>query len=722
MTAPTNDALVATLISAAFGDHAGALVVPEPVVKEVLRDLGATVPRGLTASVTGELAALALDLEAPLVLKAFGPGVIHKSDLGAVRLGLDVDSLDESARAMRERLRKVDIAPAGFLVEEQQQHEGVELIIGVVRDQSFGSMVMLGLGGTATEILDLVEFRALPLSREDAEDLLSTFPGAPLLQGARGSEPVDSDALIDLLLRIAGPDGLVSQLGASLDEFECNPVLASSAGAFVLDARLILREPPPPGTEQPEGTDFTALFRPREVAIAGASTKGTGFGNRFIAAYKDIGRVDDLVTIHPTATEIDGVRALREVPTDATTDYLMVAVPASAAVDVVRQAVGHVRFVHIISGGFSEMGEQGRAMEQEMLAAAAGTPTRLIGPNCIGVYSPAGRQAFSLGADHEPGVVSVISQSGGLSGDLVTVGNRRGLRYAKLISIGNAIDVTAAELLDWLIDDPETAVIGLYLEGADDGARMLRALRRARGRKPVVILSGGTSQQGARAVSSHTGSLAAPAKIWSAVEKATQFTRVATLEDLIATLGHLETVCRLPAAQPSTLVIGSGGGASVLATDACSRAALDVGKLEDQVQHRLRELGHGAGTSVANPVEIPIGPASRVDLLGETLQAIIELQEFSDVIIHVNVAAYYSYGNSGLVPLIDTLNELESRSLGVRASVVTRNIDVARATDLDRIAEFRAKSSVSLFRTLDEAATAVAAGQRFDRARTDLTW
>ena len=126
---------------------------------------------------------------------------------------------------------------------------------------------------------------------------------------------------------------------------------------------------------------------------------------------------------------------------------------------------------------------------------------------------------------------------------MVTVGSRHGLRFSKLASVGNAIDVSLGELVGWLVEDPDTGEIGLYLEGTRDGARLLRAMRRADGRKPVVILRGGSSEQGSTAVASHTGSMAGGAAVWAAAAEATGVTIVPTLEDLIACL-------RIPATAP----------------------------------------------------------------------------------------------------------------------------------------------------------------------------
>lgn len=702
------------------------VALPEHLVKGLLADCGIAVPAGRASTNPEDAERVAAGLGGSLVLKAWGPGLLHKSDVGAVELGVRPDDVAQAVTAMAARLAEQGITPRGYLVEEQHPG-GVELIVGVVRDATFGHVVLLGLGGVATELLDLTSLRPCPLSWADAEDLVEGFPGAPLLSGARGGDPVDRAALVELLLAVAGENGLVSRFGDTLAEFECNPVVATADGVVALDARLILEPDTVLGADTAEaapagvGTDFTALFAPRQIAVAGASTGKSGFGNRFLAAYRAAGWNDGLYALHPTASEVDGVPAF---PTAAQVpgglDYLVVALPAERAVRAVADAAGKVPFIQVISGGFRELSAAGAALEDVLSAAVAGTKTRLLGPNCLGVFSPQGRQTFTLGSPSTPGGVSVVSQSGGLSGDVVTVGDQRGLRFAKVASIGNAIDVSHGDLLDWLVDDPETTVIGAYLEGTRDGASLLRALRRADGRKPVVLLRGGSSAQGARAVSSHTGSLAGEAKVWQAVAASTGVSLVATLEDLLGCLAYLQRDSTPPAAgSSSVLVIGLGGGAAVLATDACDRAGLTLTPLGAGLRDRLRGMGLGAGTSVANPLEVPVGPVSPSALLGDTLAPVFAAdgQPYRDVLVHVNVAAYYNYGTTGLQSLVDALTDLLSRAYPTRIAVVTRNAEIATPADAALLSEFAADTGLPVFRSFDEAATAIAAAQRFDSRR-----
>jgi acyl-CoA synthetase (NDP forming) len=705
----------------------GRAVVPEPDVKAALHQLGVVVPRHAVGATTADVVAAAGSLDAPLVLKAFGPGILHKSELGAVVTGLSHAGLPAAIAQLDARLANVrNITRTGYLVEEQHDiGRGMELVAGVVRRPPFGLVVALGLGGVLPEVLDLAALRMFPLSHHDALALVDELPGAPALAGFRGGPVLDRDALVRVLLALGGRDGLATRLGDELDELECNPVLVGERGAVALDARLVLRTPVP-AADPPPVTDFTRLFAPRAIAVAGASTTRSTFGNRALAAYRAAGWDRGLYALHPEATEVDGVPARADVGAmDSPLDYLLVAVPAARCADVIRATAGRVPFVHVVSGGFDEVGDDGAALSRGLVDAAREVKARVLGPNCIGVYSSTGRQTFQLNSSHVPGSVSVVSQSGGLAGDLVMGGTRRGVRYAKVLSVGNAVDVTPAEVVEWLLDDPDTAVIGLYLEGAQHAGRLVDVLQRARGRTPVVMLVGGRSDAGARAVASHTGALAGEPRVWRALASSTGVTLVDTLEQLLGALAHLQRWATLEPAPSATvgevLVVGVGGGASVLATDACERAGLTLTPTREPVRAALRSIGLGAGTSLANPLEIPFGPAAEVDALRKVLELVLDTQTYANALVHVNTSAYYSYGTGGIDPLVDQLADVAAAPFGsTRLAVVLRNLDAAPGADVDALLAATTELGLVTFRTLDEAATAIGALARFDEARADV--
>lgn len=684
--------------------------LPEPAVKSWISGLGVAVPRGATATTHQEIEAAAGDLTPPLVVKAYGPGLIHKSDAGAVRL--DLASAGTAAAAAAEMLYSLaekGIVPDGFLVEEQAA-PGIEVIVGAVQDPAFGPVVLVGLGGVWTEVLHDTALRLAPITEADAWAMLDELRGKALLGGFRGRPGIDQDALVKTLLAVGGGNGIVSRLSGDF-EFELNPVICGPSGAIAVDARLIGDMDASPATPDPVRTgDFERLFAPRGVAVVGASTKKPNFGNMFLSFYRAIGFSGTLVAVHPTAKEIDGVPcvpSLAEVPDEV--DYALVAVPAKQCPEVVRRAAG-IPYVQVMSGGFREMGDS--ELEGELIATAREAGVRLLGPNCMGVYSPAGGQTFIGGEPGRPGRIAVVSQSGGLAGEVIKVGERRGLAFSKVATVGNCADVTPAELLRALAEDPATSTIGLYLEDPRDGRGLFETLRRIG--KPVVALVGGRSGQGQRAAASHTGGLVSDTRVWSALARQTGTALVTSQDDLIGALDFFDLHAHRKApGTPEVLVVGPSGGASVLAADVFDAAGLKLAALPEAAKDALKALGLGVGTSLANPLEIPVGPRGNPDLVRHAVGAILATGAYADIVAHVNVQSFFTYGDSAapLVAYTRAVGALQAELPDVRITLVTRNAECAPAGVEDAVRDAAREGGVPVYRSMEAAAAAIAAGK-----------
>ncbi|WP_174876258.1 acetate--CoA ligase family protein, partial [Acrocarpospora corrugata] len=218
-------------------EHAIKAHLPEHEIKSLLRANHIPVPHGITTTTPAEIPTAAASLTPPLVVKAHGPHLLHKSDQGAVRLNLH--SPQEAAQAAQEILTRVP-SINGFLIEEQAP-PGLELIIGLTQDPHFGPLLLTGLGGIWTETLNDTSLRLCPITPYDARTLLNSLKAAPLLYGYRGRPAVDVDAVVDILLKLGGEDGLWRDL--SLGEFELNPVIATPEGAIAVDARYLPARP-----------------------------------------------------------------------------------------------------------------------------------------------------------------------------------------------------------------------------------------------------------------------------------------------------------------------------------------------------------------------------------------------------------------------------------------------------------------------------------------------
>jgi acyl-CoA synthetase (NDP forming) len=354
--------------------------------------------------------------------------------------------------------------------------------------------------------------------------------------------------------------------------------------------------------------DLDGVFNPKSVAIAGISTSRAydGIAETYLRALIESEFNGPIYPINPKGGEIRGVKIypnVKDVPDSL--DYVICCIPAASVPQLVKDcAAKGVKAVQFFTSGFSENGtEEGRRLEAEICDIARQGGIRLIGPNCMGVYCPKAGLSFAPDYPTESGPVAFICQSGGNAIYFTRYAAQRGVRFSKVVSFGNAADVNESELLEYLTADHETGIIAAYIEGLKDGRRFSKAVRRAAAVKPVIMMKGGCTEAGARAVASHTGALAGSARIWDGLLRQAGVIPVATLEELA---DILVTLLYLVVPHGRRLgAIDVGGGAAVVATDAYVSAGLDLPPLPQELRQKLRSfLSTDAGLSVNNPVDL----------------------------------------------------------------------------------------------------------------------
>ena len=388
---------------------------------------------------------------------------------------------------------------------------------------------------------------------------------------------------------------------------------------------------------------FKPLFEPKTVAVVGASAKGTAFPNVFIRRIREFGFKGAIYPIHPTAREIDGLPAYRSLgETPEPVDYAFIAIAAAQVPPLLREGRGRVRYAQVISSGFGEV-DEGKELQGELVAAARAGGMRLIGPNCLGIYTPRGRVTFAEIGPEAVGSVGIVSQSGGLGTDIIRRGLSRGLQFSGLVTVGNSADIGPSDLIEYYLADPQTRVIGTYIETAADGRRLFEILRDARAAKPVVVLKGGRTRQGRAAAASHTGSLAGDDRAWVALSKQTGCVMAATLDEFLDILLAFQALA--PRAQQPTqrvVLFGNGGGASVLATDYFARLGLDVLPFGLETLAALAALKLPPGTSITNPVDCPVGTLQQDDgrVAEKILDLICGLGKPEALVMHLNLSAF----------------------------------------------------------------------------------
>jgi acyl-CoA synthetase (NDP forming) len=351
--------------------------------------------------------------------------------------------------------------------------------------------------------------------------------------------------------------------------------------------------------------DLEFLFQPGSIALVGITTAETGhWTHTFLDSLIEFEFDRPLYLVNPKGGEIKGhkvYRSLSDIP--GSVDYVIGLVNAWIAPQLVEEcAQKGVRAVHFCTSGFSETGDEQRVkLESELAEVARRTGIRIIGPNCMGIYCPESRIAFSPAFPKEKGRVGIISQSGGNSIYMVRQAALRGVRFSKVVSYGNACDIDENELLEYFAQDTDTSILAMYIEGIKDGRRFRRMLEEVAKRKTVILLKGGTTEGGARAVAGHTAALAGSRATWDALCRQLGIIRVSSIEEMVDVL---VTLSFLPVPKGrNAMLFGIGGGASVLIADEFEGRGLRVPGLPREVMAQIQEFTPVAGNILRNPVD-----------------------------------------------------------------------------------------------------------------------
>ncbi|GAB4343403.1 MAG: acetate--CoA ligase family protein [Candidatus Abyssubacteria bacterium] len=366
-----------------------------------------------------------------------------------------------------------------------------------------------------------------------------------------------------------------------------------------------------------------AVFSPRTVAVVGAP-RSFKPGLVFLQALLDPGFKGDVFPINPNADQILGLKAypsISAVPKKV--DLAIVLVGVEQVLEVIEECSrSGVKTAVVFTSGFGETGDPaGLERERRMLEAARAGGMRLVGPNCMGVYSPAAGLGFFPGMPTAVGKLAFVSQSGSLGAFVTLMSTLRGMNLSKVVSIGNECDLSSADFFDYLAQDEQTGIITSYLEGTRDGRALFRALKNASARKPVIVWKTGGTQAGARAVASHTGSLAGSEAVWDSLFRQTGIVRAQNLEDMIDIATAFHYFPRGTRGRRLAIISGPGGPA-VAASDALERAGLRLAQLHPETIRRLSEFVPPSGASLRNPVDLGVAPWGIISLYSDTLRVV----------------------------------------------------------------------------------------------------
>ena len=594
-------------------------VITEEAAKSILKSYGIRVPSYALAKSADEAARQAKKLGFPLVMKIVSPQILHKTDVGGVKVGVEsMEDVRKTFKDMHGRLsRKKGVEVKGVLLEKIVPKDGaVELIVGLQNDHQFGPVIMVGMGGILTEVMKDVAFRMLPITTRDAKSMLGELKGAKLLRGFRGSKPIDLDMIAKALVRI-GKLGMEN--ATHFDSIDFNPVIVSPKTYSVVDAKIILKkqiQEDAVSSARPNIASMERFFTPKSVALVGASAVPEKIGNSVLIALGKQDYKGKVYPINPKQKKILGIKCYPSVTAvPGKIDLVIVCVDLSITPPILEEcAKKGIHNVVIISGGGKELGGERAAYENEIKRLSKKHKIRIIGPNCIGMFNAANRLDCAFqGQDKmvraKLGSVALLSQSGTMGISFLETADSFGL--SKMVSYGNRSDVDEGDMIWYLANDPQTKVIALYVEGFGDGRKFINTAKRVmrERRKPVVIWKSGRTALGAKQAASHTGSLGGSNAVIMGAFRQAGIISVDSYQELAAVA---KALAWQPAAKGNrTAMTSNGAGPMIGGIDHFERLGLQLAKISPKSLKRMKD--HFPPTYVignGNPADVTGGASA----------------------------------------------------------------------------------------------------------------
>ncbi|OUM90388.1 MAG: hypothetical protein BAA01_16230 [Bacillus thermozeamaize] len=609
---------------------------------QLLKAAGLPVIRGELAVSKEEAAAIARRIGYPVVLKGMSRQITHKTDAGIVKLNLkDEAQLSAAYDEIIENAYRYDPTArmSGVLVQKMAP-KGVEMIVGIKKDKTFGHLLVIGIGGIFVEVLKDFAMKLMPVTDDEVEEMIRSLKGHKLISGYRGGKGINLEQLKKM---VQGLNHLV-QTRPEIEEMDLNPVIFFDDEAAICDVRLLLGEVGNFSRQKVRSLEhLEKMLNPQSIAVVGASSNEKKNGGRLFRYIVENGYQGKLYPINPKAEEIRGYKAypsLKAVPDDV--DLACIIVDSRQVPAVLEDCIEkNVKTAVIYSSGFAETGEEGKRLQEQVVALAEKGNIRLLGPNSMGIASPAINIYTTFGAALEAknkvsGGIGFVSQSGAMGSALLSRAWEQGAGFSRWISVANEADLTISDFIHLLSEDEMTKVISVFMENIKDYDNFISAAQKALARrKPVLVFKTGKSTVGKRAVQSHTGSIAGDDAVYSAVFDKLGLIRVNHVEELIDVARAFE--CQpIPKGNRMAVVTASGGACSVIA-DLCEEYGLEVPvltKTAEVIKDYIPSFG-----SPYNPVDVTAEIIAKPEMFKKVLQALVDDEETDGVIVMLTTNA-----------------------------------------------------------------------------------
>ncbi|MEE8132571.1 MAG: acetate--CoA ligase family protein [Nitrososphaerales archaeon] len=582
-------------------------VITEEQAKEILTEYGVMVPDYALVNSADEAVAQARKIGFPLVMKIVSPEILHKTDVGGVKVG--VSSEQEAREVFNDMYSRLSSKHnvKGVLLEKMVP-PGIELIVGLQYDDQFGPVIMTGLGGIFTEIFRDVSFRMLPITKDDAKSMLNNLQGKKILEGFRGSEPINLDMLADALVNIGK---LGTEMAAYYESVDFNPIVVYPDDYRVVDAKILLREKPlenPISTAEANSNFMEKFFYPKSVALVGASATPGKVGYSVLDSLVNHEFKGEVYPINPKRDEIMDRKCYKSLEDiKKPVDLAVVCVDVLQTPDIMETCAKlGIHNVLVISGGGEELGGERAEAERKIKDLAEKYQIRVIGPNCIGMFNGENRldaafQGHSRMLRPPMGPIAFLTQSGTIGISFMETAETFGM--SKMISYGNRSDVDEADMIWYLAQDPTTKVIGLYVEGLGDGrkfANTAKQVMKEKG-KPIVVLKTGRTARGAKQAASHTGSLGGT---YTVVKGAFDQAGIISVDSYSELAGVVKALAWQPVPKGNRVaLVSNGAGPMIAAIDQFENYGLEISNLEEKTLKEMKE--HYPPTfPMGNPMDV----------------------------------------------------------------------------------------------------------------------
>ena len=551
----------------------------------------------------------------PVVIKALGEKLSHKTELGLVKL--DIINEEVAKKSTEEIIQKAGSSLEAILVQKQIKASR-EIVMGLTRDENFGPMIMFGIGGIYTEALNDITFRGAPLDDVDIELMQEEIKANAILKSYRGEEPANKKTIETSLKAL-------SQIALDFEEIaeiDINPLLLSKDGSLTaVDALIILKQKNANIKNLPaiSPEKIRKIFYPKSIALIGASDTLGKWGNILFMNIVNGGYKGDIYLVNPKGKKIAGKKVYKDIDEiENNIDLAIVTIPAKYIMDLIQKLKEKkINAMLLITSGFREVSDEGKILEEKIVDKARKSGIIIIGPNTMGICNPHINffPYWAPGVRPKAGSTAFVAQSGNIGIQLLTFADQQDIGIRAFSGSGNEAMVTIEDYLEAFEKDVITKTIVMYIESLKNAQRFFASAKKTARKKPIVVLKSGRTKAGIKAAASHTGALSSDFKLFNALCKQNGIVQV---KKPIELLDLSAVFSSLPLPKGNRIAIMTlGGGWGVVAADLCAENNLVLPTLPDEIMNKFNKILPDFW-SHSNPVDM-VGESE-----GDIIQIVLE--------------------------------------------------------------------------------------------------